>query len=98
MSKYRIRVECLDGSESLDEVYAAGMECEGFTFILKVSDGMNVTIHDVCLDDIANAIGRNDQLFAAGILGRAKRQAKEVLDKGKIGKMFGNLLNLDREE
>lgn len=94
MAKYRIRVECLDGSEALDEEYMAGIECEGFTLIEKHKDGFGVGIEDMSRDSISDAIAQNDTLTQAGILAEAKRRVYEMASRERISKAIINGLDI----
>jgi len=94
MAKYRIRVECLDGSEELDEEYRAGIECEGFTLIERHEDGFGVGIEDMSRDSISDAIAQNDTLAQSAILAEAKHRVYEMEGRERISKAFINGLDI----
>lgn len=94
MAKYRIRVECLDGSNELDEEYRAGIECEGFTLIVKHKDRLGVGIEDMSRDSISDAIAKNDTLAQSAILAEAKRRVYEMAGRERISKAIINGLDI----
>lgn len=94
MAKYRIRVECLDGSEALDEEYTAGIECEGFVMINKSKSCFGVSIERMSIDDISSAIAQNDKLTQSAILAEAKRRVYEMAGREMISKAIINGLDI----
>ena len=92
MARYRIRIECLDGSEEIDEEYKAGMECDGFTLITRHKDGFGIGIEHMSIDNISHAVRESDVLMQSAILADAKRRIKEIEDKGNALKaLFGQM-------
>lgn len=94
MAKYRIWVECLDGSEELGAEYRAGIECEAFTLIEKHKSSFGVGIEDMSLDEISDAISQNDELTQASILAKAKRRVSEMRGRARISKAIINGLDI----
>ena len=94
MAKYRIRVECLDGSEELDEEYRAGIECEGFTLIAKTTDATHIGIEHMSVDGISDALRKTDQLMAAAILADAKERINQRVRKSKAFEAIINGLDI----
>ena len=94
MAKYRIRVECLDGSNELDAEYRAGIECEGFTLIEKHKDGFGVGIEDMSRDSISDAIAQNDTLAQSAILAEAKRRVYEMRGRERLSQAIINGLDI----
>lgn len=93
MGKYLVRVEAMDGEEKLDMEYTDGIECDGFVIVADQEDRNTVAIHEMSIDDISSAIADNDDLMAAGILAKAKR---EIVDIKKSG-IKNNLLDILRK-
>lgn len=94
MAKYRIRVECLDGSEVLDEEYRAGIECDGFVLINKRKDQFGVGIECMSINSISDAIARSDKLTQSAILAEAKRRVYEMAGRERISKAIINGLDI----
>lgn len=94
MAKYRIRVECLDGSEELDEEYRAGIECEGFTLITRMPDATGIAIEHMSVDGISDALRKQDQLMAAAILADAKERINQRARKSKAFEAIINGLDI----
>ena len=94
MAKYRIRVECLDGSKELDEEYRAGIECEGFTLIEKHNDGFGVGVEDMSSDSISDAIAQSNMLAQSAILAAAKLKVYEMEGRERISKAIFNGLDI----
>lgn len=94
MAKYRIRIECLDGSEELDEEYLAGIECDGFVMINKHEDGFEVGIELMSIDSISSAIAQNDKLLQSAILAEAKHRVFEMAGRERISKAIFNGLDI----
>ena len=94
MAKYRIRVECLDGSNELDEEYRAGIECEGFTLIEKHKDGFGVGVEDMSRDSISDAIAQSNMLAQSAILAAAKLKVYEMEGRERISKAIFNGLDI----
>ena len=92
MARYRIRIECLDGSEEIDEEYKAGMECEGFTLITQVKNNFGVDIEHMSIDSISDAMRKADKLIQSAILADAKRRIYDIEHKGNALKaLFGQM-------
>ena len=94
MAKYRIRIECLDGSETLDEEYRAGVECDGFVLIEKHKDGFVVGIEDMSIDNISDAMRKSDKLLQSAILADAKARIREIEHKGNALKALFKKLDV----
>ncbi len=94
MAKYRIRVECLDGSEVLDEEYKAGIECDGFVLISRHKDGVGVGIERMSIDHISDAIAKSDKLAQSAILAEAKRRVYQMAGREMISKEIINGLDI----
>ena len=94
MAKYRIRVECLDGSEELDEEYRAGIECEGFVMINRREDYFGVGIERMSIDNISSAIAQNDKLTQSAILAEAKRRVYEMRGRERLSQAIFNGLDI----
>ena len=94
MAKYRIKVECLDGSEVLDEEYRAGIECEGFKLITKMTDATGLAIEHMSVDGISDALRKQDQLMAAAILADAKERISQRARKSKAFEAIINGLDI----
>ena len=90
MGKYLVRVEAMDGDEKLDMEYTDGIECDGFVIVADQGDHTTLAIHKMSIDAISIAISNNDDLMAAGILAKAKR---EIVDIEKRG-IKNNLLDI----
>lgn len=92
MARYRIRIECLDGSEEINEEYKAGMECDGFTLITRHKDGFGVGIEFMSIDSISSAMKQSNKLMQSAILADAKRRIHEIESKGNALKaLFGQM-------
>lgn len=92
MAKYRIRVECLDGSEVLDEEYKAGIGCDGFVLISKHKDGFEIGVEHMSIDNISDAMRKSNKLLQSAILADAKARIHEIEHKGNALKaLFNNL-------
>lgn len=94
MAKYRVRVECLDGSNELDAEYRAGIECEGFVLINRHKDGFGVGIERMSIDNISDALRKQDQLMAAAILADAKERINQRAHKSKAFEVIINGLDI----
>lgn len=94
MAKYRIRVECLDGSNELDAEYRAGIECEGFVLINRQKDGFGVGIERMSIDNISDAIAKSNKLTQSAILADAKRRVYEMADRERISQAIINGLDI----
>lgn len=94
MAKYRIRVECLDGSTELDEEYRTGIECEGFVLIEKHKDGFGVGVEDMSRDSISDAIAQSNMLAQSAILAAAKLKVYEMEGRERISKAIFNGLDI----
>lgn len=94
MDKYRIHVEMIEGEdrEDFEADYGEGMEGKGFVIITKEEDGYTVALHGVCNLDIAEAIAKNDKLYAAAQIARGMREANEILKKEKMSSFMDRLL------
>ena len=88
MARYRIRIECLDGSEEIDEEYKAGVECDGFALITRHKDGFGIGIESMSIDRISSAIKQSDKLMQSAILADAKRRIHEIENNGNVLKAF----------
>ena len=86
MSKYRIRVEMIEGEngESFDERFGEGIECNGFVILGDEGDGACCAIHDVNAMIIAEMIAHHSDLSAAAVIAQALREAKEITKKGEM--------------
>lgn len=87
MSKYRIRVEAIEGAEGaeLNESMQEPIECDGFVIIAKQEKKIEVRKHDVSRETISKAINRDPVLLASSIIARAIGQAEEI-EKKAMGK------------
>lgn len=94
MAKYRIRVECLDGSNELAAEYRAGIECEGFALIEKHKDGFGFGVEDMSRDSISDAVAQNDMFVQSAILAEAKRRVFEMAGRERISKAIINGLDI----
>ena len=90
MARYRIRIECLDGSQEMSEEYRAGIECEGFTLIAKTKDATSLGIEHMSVDSISDALRKQDQLMAAAILADAKERINQ---RARNSKAFEAIIN-----
>ena len=94
MAKYRIRIECLDGSEVLDEEYRAGIECDGFALISRHKDGVGVGIERMNIDNISDAIAQSDNLARSAILAEAKRRVYQMAGRERLSQAIINGLDI----
>ena len=94
MARYRIRIECLDGSEELDAEYRAGIECEGFALISRLKDGFGIGIEHMSIDNISDAMRKSDKLLQSAILADAMARIQEIEHKGNALKAFFNNLDI----
>ena len=94
MARYRIRIECLDGSEELYEEYRAGIECEGFALISRQKDGFNVGLDYMSIDNISDAMRKSDKLLQSAILADAKARIHEIEHKGNALKALFKKLDI----
>ena len=79
MSKYIIRVECLEDNEKLDAELAAGIEAKGFCILAETEERYLVSVDGLSVDGIANIITRDQNVLAAAILAKAKKEAAQLL-------------------
>ena len=91
MSKYIIRMESVDNDAEFKNYFGEGIQCDGFCIIAKQDGGNNVSIHKMSIDMISDAIANSDNLLSAAILGKAKRDIKEM-DKYKAKSAISELL------
>lgn len=95
MSKYRIRVEMIEGEdgERFDERFAEGIECNGFVILGDKGDDACCAIHDVNTMRIAEMIAHHSDMSAAAVIAQALREAEEIKRKGemeeRLARMFG---------
>ena len=94
MARYRIRIECLDGSEELDEEYRAGIECEGFVMISRQEDGFDVGVEHMSIDNISDAMRKSNVLLQSAILADAKARIHEIEQKGNALKALFKKLDI----
>lgn len=82
MSKYLITVKNLDGTDpKLDEMFADGLICNGFTIITSANDGDGndaVAIYQMSKQDIACSMAASDELTRCAYLCKAMREAERA--------------------
>lgn len=67
MGKYRIRVESIDGNETMDEEYVSGIECDGFA-VMADTDGIGkgvIAMHDINIMKLAAMMQCSEEFRAA---------------------------------
>lgn len=85
MGKYRIRVESIDGNETMDEEYVGGIECDGFA-ILADKDGNGkgvIAMHEINIMKLAAIMWRSEEFCAAHELMTLMDRFTDVAEKKK---------------
>ncbi len=97
MYKYRIKIEPIEGAESmkLSDELLEPIECDGFV-ILGGRGKRSVNVkHDINDIEIASIIAEDTDILGASFIAKAMREASEMKRKSAAGNLFGKLLNLD---
>ena len=63
MSKYRIRVECMDHDEMLGQKYQDGIECDRFCILAGKDEGMTAALHGVSIDSLSEMMKSESKLM-----------------------------------
>lgn len=95
MSKYRIKIEAIEGAEGamISDELLEPIECDGFV-ILGDRGKRSVNVkHDII--KIASIIAEDTDILGASAIAKAMREASEMKRKSAAGNLFGKLLNLD---
>ena len=95
MSKYLITVKNLDGTDpKLDEMFADGLICEGFTIITERDDEREnaVAIYRMTGADIACSMAASDELTRAAYLCKAMKEAERVTRGSNIKDLIRSMV------
>lgn len=84
MSKYRIKVECLEPGASVGVELASGLECDGLAIIAHKGDEGKVMIHDTDVETMSLVMAQNGPLRAAGVLADARARSGEIVNKYRM--------------
>ena len=84
-NKYRIKIEPINGNnEELIAEWRMGIECEGFTIIADKGDGVDTSIHQMSIADVAHAIAAGDDTIHAAYIAIGIDKAKEARDRRRM--------------
>lgn len=84
MSKYRIKVECLEPGASVDVELAAGLECDGFAVIIHRGDMGVSVVSDTSVDTLSQCMEKNGFLRAAAVLADARVRSMAIVSKYRM--------------
>lgn len=86
MSKYRIKVECLEPGASMDVEMASGLECDGFAIITHKGDEGDAVINDTNVELMSQVMAQNGYLRAAAVLADAMSRSREIVSRYRMEK------------
>ena len=77
---YRITVEVIgdEKDHELGDFLRVGVECDGFAILANKSKGGTNVIHGISNIDLAALIAGNDEMFAASVIAKALREARDI--------------------
>ena len=88
---YRIRIEALDGAESVIPEHWEKTACEGFALLTFDGKSWDWIVQGVNVKDIAEGLVMCDPLMEAGMIAQGYRAAKEYHDRrtaAELKKLF----------
>lgn len=95
MAKYRIKVEALDGDETLNMEYAEGIEADAFCIMADMEGKATVAMHKINIDNMATIMMHSSELLAAGVLAKAKKDIVDIGQKRDTDKIVRSLLGME---
>ena len=98
---YKIKVEALDGAESVIPEEWAKVVCEGFALLTHDGKKWNWIVQGVSKVELAEGVVMCDPLMEAGMIAKGMREAKEYHDRRTaegLKKLFSIPLDPDGEK
>lgn len=92
---YKITVETIDqgGQPVVSDVLRNGMECSGFALIALHDDGTTVAVQNTNPMALAEVFSREGALAAAAHIGKAMREAENMVAKAEANKTVRGVLD-----
>lgn len=77
MAKYRIKVEALDPAEELRAEYRMGIECNGFCIIGDHGRENSISIENMTIMELAEAIVNDEHMIHAACVARGMAEGRQ---------------------
>ena len=92
MSKYRIKVDCLEPGASVGVELAAGLECDGFAIITDNGVEGDAVVNGTTVDAMSQVMAQNGYLRAAAVLADARARSQEIMRKYRMEQTINDMI------